>query len=55
MIKQVITVNGPKRGELIYFTINLPKVNFFTVMDMVFNSVEDVLNGEKNGLYTVEK
>jgi hypothetical protein len=51
MTTLTITVNGKKAGQLIYFTLKLAKSNFLKVVDMTFNSVEDVLQGEKDGVY----
>ena len=48
-----ITVNGKKSGEIIYFKIEMDKSRFFQVVEMGFNSIQDILNGEKNGIYKI--
>ena len=48
-----ITVNGNKKGEQIYFILNLKKENFFKVVEMEFSNVQDVIEGQKTGLYTI--
>ncbi len=55
MTNLTITVSGQKAGEQVFFILNVEKSNFFNVMNMTFNSVQDVLEGEKRGLYTVSK
>ena len=55
MTTLTITVNGNKAGEQIFFILNLLKSNFFKVIDMNFETVQDVLEGEKQGLYTISK
>ena len=49
-----ITVNG-KSGEIIYFYLQMTVSNFLKVIDMTFETVEDVLQGEKQGIYTIQK
>ena len=55
MTTLTITVNGKKPGEKIYFKLDMPKVNFFKVVEMEFTSIEDILKGEKEGFYTIIK
>jgi hypothetical protein len=55
MTKLTITINGNKPGEVIFFILNLAKSNFLNVVDMTFETVEDVLKGEKEGLYKISK
>ena len=55
MTTLTITVNGKKQGEQIFFILNIEKSNFFKVVEMDFNTVEDVLEGEKKGEYTISK
>ncbi len=55
MTNLTITVNGKKSGEQIYFKLNMTKASFFEVVEMEFNSVEDVLKGEREGIYTISK
>ena len=55
MTNLTITINGNKAGELIYFKLNVEKTNFLNVVDMTFNSIEDVLLGEKEGHYIIQK
>ena len=50
-----ITVNGTKAGEKIYFILNLLKSNFLKVIEMDFETIQDVLEGEKKGLYSISK
>lgn len=50
-----ITVNGNKSGEQIFFILNVSKSNFLSVVDMTWETVEDVLRGEKEGYYTIAK
>ena len=50
-----ITVNGNKAGQIIYFPIEIEKSNFLNVVEMEFNSVDDVLNAEKNGEFSIVK
>ena len=53
MTTLTITVNGNKAGELIYFVLNVPKSNFLNVVQMTWDSVEDVLAGQKQGHYAI--
>ena len=53
MTQLTITVNGTKAGEQMFFKLNVPKDNFIKVVEMEFNSVSDVLEGEQNGLYSI--
>ena len=55
VMKTVITivVSGKKSGELIYFKLEMDKSNFFQVIEMDFESVEDVLQAEKNGMFKI--
>ncbi len=55
MTNLTITIDGNKSGELIYFKLNVEKTNFLNVVDMTFNSIEDVLKGEKEGHYIIQK
>ena len=49
-----VTVNGNKAGKQIFFILNVSKSNFLNVVDMTFETVEDVLRGEKEGHYTID-
>tara|TARA_R110000850_G_scaffold275783_1_gene415796 strand:- start:275 stop:439 length:165 start_codon:yes stop_codon:yes gene_type:complete len=51
----IITVNGKKQGEQIFFNLEIAKSNFLKVVDMTWETVEDVLRGEKEGHYTISK
>lgn len=55
MTTLTITVDGNKTGEVIYFRLSIAKSNFLKVVDTVFNSVQDVLDGESSGEYTIIK
>ena len=55
MTQLTITVAGNKAGEQIFFILDVEKSNFLNVVDMTFNSVKDVLNGEKNGNFKIRK
>lgn len=55
MTTLTITVNGNKAGEQIFFILNVAKSNFLNVIDMTWETVEDVLKGEKEGHYTISK
>ena len=55
MTTLTITVNGNKKGNQIFFILNVAKTNFLSVVDMDFETVEDVLAGEKEGKYTISK
>lgn len=55
MTTLTITVNGTKSGEKVYFFLNIAKENFLKVVDMTWETVADVLEGEKNGHYTITK
>jgi len=50
-----VTVNGNKAGEVIFFILNVAKDNFLNVVEMTWNTVEDVLRGEAEGHYTISK
>jgi hypothetical protein len=55
MTTLTITVNGNKAGEKIFFILNILKSNFLNVVEMTFETKEDVLEGERNGKYTISK
>jgi len=55
MTNLTITVNGKNQGEKVFFILNIAKTNFLKVVDMNWATIEDVLNGEKNGYYTIAK
>jgi hypothetical protein len=55
MIDLTITVPGEKAGEMIYFALKIERANFMKVVDMEWSSVEDVLKGEKEGHYIIQK
>jgi hypothetical protein len=55
MITLTITVNGKKSGEKVFFILNVAKANFLNVIDMTWETVEDVLAGEAKGQYTITK
>ena len=55
MTNLTITVNGTKAGELIYFKLSVAKSNFLKVVDMTWETVEDVLRGEVEGHYSIVK
>ena len=55
MTTLTITVNGNKAGEQIFFILNILKSNFLNVAEMTWETVEDVLEGERNGKYTIQK
>ena len=55
MINLTITVDGNKAGEVIFFILNIAKSNFLNVVNMSWETVEDVLKGEKEGHYTISK
>jgi preprotein translocase subunit SecB len=55
MITLTITVNGKKSGEKVFFILNVAKANFLNVIDMTWETVEDVLAGEAKGQYTIAK
>ena len=50
-----ITVNGNKPGQKIFFILNVPKANFFNVVDMTFETIEDVLKAESEGHFQISK
>jgi len=54
MTHLTITIDGNKAGELIFFKLNIEKNNFLNVVDMTFETIEDVLMGEKEGHYTIQ-
>lgn len=55
MTTLTITVSGNKPGEIVFFILNILKSNFLNVVEMTFESVEDVLKGEIEGHYTINK
>ena len=55
MTTLTITINGKKPGEKIFFILNVAKSNFLNVVEMTWETVEDVLKGEKEGHYTIER
>ena len=55
MTSITITINGKKAGQKVFFKLILTAANFMKVVEMTFNTLEDILNGEKQGLYTIEK
>jgi len=55
MINLTITIDGNKAGELIYFKLNVEKTNFLKVVEMKWHSIQDVLKGEKEGHYIIQK
>lgn len=55
MTTLTITVNGKKAGEQIFFTLNVAKSNFLNVVEMTFNTIDDVLMGEQQGHYTISR
>ena len=55
MTTLTITVNGNKSGEKTFFVLNILKSNFLNVVEMTWETVEDVLEGERNGQYTIQK
>jgi preprotein translocase subunit SecB len=55
MTTLTITVNGKKSGEKVFFILNVAKANFLNVIDMTWETVEDVLAGEAKGQYTIAK
>ena len=55
MTTLTITVSGNKPGEKVYFKLNIEKSNFLKVVEMEWETIEDVLEGERNGFYTISK
>ena len=55
MTTLTITVSGNKAVEKIFFILNVSKSNFLNVVDMTWNTVEDVLKGEREGHYTIAR
>jgi cystathionine beta-lyase family protein involved in aluminum resistance len=55
MTSITITINGKKAGQKVFFKLILTAANFMKVVGMTFNTLEDILNGEKQGLYTIEQ
>jgi len=51
-----ITITVPvKAGQQAYFQLIFPKEKFMQIVEMTFATVQDVINGEKQGLYTIQK
>ncbi len=55
MTTLTITVNGSKSGEVIFFILKIARENFIRVVDMTWENTEDVLQGEREGHYTISK
>lgn len=55
MTTLTITVNGKQQGEIIFFTLNVLKSNFLNVVEMTWDTVQDVIRGEEEGHYTIQK
>ena len=51
-----IAVNGNKAGEQVFFKVEMSKENFFSFIEVAeqFQSVEDVLAAESNGLFKIK-
>lgn len=53
---RLLTITVPKEsGELVYFTLIVHKYDYLKVTDMTFDSVEDVIQGEEDGHYTINR
>ncbi len=48
-----ITINGNKAGEVTFFKLQIAKSNFINVINMTWETVQDVIEGEKQGHYTI--
>ena len=55
MTTLTITIAGKKAGEQIFFILNVAKSNFLKVVEMEWETVEDVLRGETEGHYTIKR
>lgn len=51
-----IAVNGNKAGEQVFIKVEMSKANFFSFIEVAeqFQSVEDVLAAESNGLFKIK-
>ena len=53
MMNLTITIPTNKPGHVEFFILNVLKSNFLKVVDMDFSTKESLLEGEKNGMYTI--